>query len=100
MPEVRCRIDRWVSDEPQPGLVEAQITDVHGHVWNFIDKSAIFSSDVLTETTEYPRPGVIRCEVIEGDVLPNGAAATLISTIEVESTEGERQFLVRADEVE
>src|ERR1700722_14724081 len=28
--EVACQIVRWVADEPQPGLVEAQLTDSDG----------------------------------------------------------------------
>jgi hypothetical protein len=103
VPAVRCRIVRWISDEPQPGLVEASITDVDGRVWRFIDKSAIFSSEVLVETTEYPRFGVIRCEVIGSQVLPSGTMATSISTSipdDIESTEGEQRFLVWAEEVD
>jgi hypothetical protein len=47
VPQVRCEIIRWVADEPQPGMVEAQIIDVDGHVWRFVDKAPIFSAEVL-----------------------------------------------------
>jgi hypothetical protein len=103
MPTVRCTIVRWVSEEPQPGLVEANLTDADGRLWRFIDKTAIFSGEVLLETTEYPRPGVIRCEVIGNKALPNGAWVTAISTgkpDDVESTEGECRFVVPTEEVD
>jgi hypothetical protein len=38
MPEVEYQVVRWVADEPQPGLVEAQLTDSDGRIWSFIDK--------------------------------------------------------------
>jgi hypothetical protein len=104
MPTVRCKIVRWIAEEPQPGVVEAHITDAHGRLWRFIDKTAIFSSDeLLMETTEYPCPGVIRCEVIGNAVLPNGLSARAISTGRpdgVESTEGEYRFVVPSEEVD
>lgn len=61
---IDCILTRWVSDEPQPGLVEARLTDAAGDEWAFVDKQAIFSSDALGPMTAYPVPGQIECTVL------------------------------------
>ena len=95
MPQVRCQIVRWVADDPQPGLVEAQIIDVDGHVWGFVDKTAIFSAEVLFPTSSYPVRGVIRCEIVSrsGEVVtidtgrPDGVESAGQTTFRMASSE-------------
>lgn len=65
MAHVECSIVRWLNDEPQLGLVEAELVDAAGVAWRFVDKSAIFSAEPLTSRTGFPRPGVIRCEIVD-----------------------------------
>ena len=38
----KCEIVGWIADDPQPGIVEARITDADGRQWSFLDKVAIF----------------------------------------------------------
>lgn len=48
---------RWVSDEPQPGWVEAKFIDAAGETWTFFDKPPIFEAPgtvPLTASTDYP----------------------------------------------
>jgi len=54
---VRVTITRYISDDPQPGIVECKLVDVYGRDWFFIEKTAIVSWDQIDETSEYPRPG-------------------------------------------
>jgi hypothetical protein len=64
MLKVKVTITRYVSDEPQPGLIGCELVDAHGRRWTFVDKTAIFSADYLDATSPYPQPGVIAGEVI------------------------------------
>jgi hypothetical protein len=61
---LRVSITRYVSDDPQPGLVECELIDRHGRRWSFVEKTAVVSDEVLGPETTYPRPGVIAGEVI------------------------------------
>ena len=64
MDAVRCELIRWVSDEPQPGVVEVRLVDASGEEWAFIDKIAIFTADNVSSTTTLPVPAAIRCELL------------------------------------
>jgi hypothetical protein len=37
--------------------------DVQGRRWSFLDKAAIFGSDIF-RTSRFPLPGVIQCEIV------------------------------------
>lgn len=53
-----CEIVRWVADEPQPGIVEARVTDTDGRQWPFLDKVAIFDmAGTVGPGSSYPQPG-------------------------------------------
>src|ERR1700677_1887837 len=80
MTEVRCRVVRWVADEPQPGLVEAQLTDADGRVWSLIDKEPIFCRDPVSRETVFPVPAVIRCRVLARKIRPDGQEIVTIDT--------------------
>lgn len=57
VPSLRCRVVRWVSDDPQPGWVETQFRGADGEVWQMFDKPSIFErpdGPALTVSTEYP----------------------------------------------
>jgi hypothetical protein len=51
-------------DESQPGWVKCEFVDAEGQRHTLIDKVPIFTVDGLNETSEYPRPGQVRCELI------------------------------------
>lgn len=78
---VACQVVRWVADEPQPGLVEAHLTDADGRVWRFIDKEpTFFCADAVGEWTRFPVAGAIRCRVIDRDTLSDGRRVVTIDT--------------------
>ena len=99
-----CLLVRWVADEPQPGLVEAVLTDVTGKRWHFIEKVAIVSRETLGNNSEFPRPGVIRCEILENSDAESKYGICKISTERpdgVVATENHQTvFDVTWDEVE
>ena len=100
MDEVRCEIVRWVSDEPQPGWVEASIVDARGRRWSFFDKPPVFSDGDVRQSSDFPLPGVIRCEVVSSSHADDGVEIVEVRLLDgVESTEGATRFLVRAEEV-
>src|SRR5438067_898840 len=99
MPMVKVTITRYVSDDPQPGLVECQLVGAHGRCWTFIDKTAIFSEEDLDASSPYPLSAVIACEVIERCRDATGREVIRIDTEQpwgVGSVEGETRFEVSA----
>lgn len=61
---VKVTILRYISDEPQPGIVEFQLDDANGHGWLFVDKTAIVKAGRLDADASYPQPGIIACEIV------------------------------------
>jgi hypothetical protein len=80
MTEVRCLVVRWVADEPQPGLVEAQLTDADGRLWSFIDKEPIFCRDSVSRRTSFPVLAVIRCLILTRETSADGREIVTIDT--------------------
>ena len=88
-------IARYISDEPQPGLVECELKDVYGRRWLFVEKAAVVSSEKLDATTTYPRQGVIAGQVIQQLPAWEGQETVRFDTRHpwgVESVDGETQF--------
>ena len=61
---VRCEIDRWLSDEPIPGWVEAHVTDAHEKTWRWQDKPTTFAEGTVNKESSYPVAGELRCEIL------------------------------------
>jgi len=94
---VRVTITRYISDEPQPGIVECQFSDAHGRQWSFVEKTAIVSAENLDAGTSYPQPGVIACEIIGRSRDVTEREIVLIDTERpwcVESVDGSMRFEV------
>jgi len=77
---VACQVVLWVADEPQPGVVEAHLTDADGRVWRFIDKEPIFCADAVDKLARFPVAGAIRCRIISHDTLSDGRQVVTIDT--------------------
>jgi hypothetical protein len=57
---------RWVSDEPQPGVIEVTLLDADGRLWTIVDKTARFTTDDrLTPDSMYPIDLGVECTVLE-----------------------------------
>jgi len=94
---LKVTITRYITDEPQPGIVECELIDVHGRCWHFIEKTAIVSSTDIDATSHYPRPGVIAGEVVGRSHDAGGREVFRIDTHRpwgVESVDGNTQFEV------
>lgn len=102
MVTLRCQVVRWVSDEPQPGWVEARFTDAHGHQWTFFDKPPIFENGAeLTPAASYPQEAGLACEVTGSQIWTDGREILSISTRtpwSIESEEGQSEFHVSRDQ--
>jgi hypothetical protein len=96
---LRCELTRWLADEPQPGLVEARMTDASGRTWVFVDKPPIFTNQVVSATTAFPAAAGIRCEIAEPYQRDDGQAVVEVITIDVDSVDGEHRFGVNADQL-
>jgi hypothetical protein len=58
-------ITKYISDDPQPGIVEGEFKDAWDNKFILIEKTAIFSSESLDNKSKYPRDGFVACEVVE-----------------------------------
>lgn len=97
MIDLNVKIVRFVMWH-QPPIVEAEFFDSEGRRQTFVDKVAIFTSDWLDANSEYPQPGVIRCDVLEQWQSGDGRELVRITT-EVESAEGCVEFVVLASQL-
>jgi hypothetical protein len=92
---VKVTITHYVSDDPQPGIVECDLLDAHGRCWKFIEKTAVVSASILDAKSVYPQPGVIAVEVVGHSQDAGGREIIQIDTESpwgVESIEGVTQF--------
>jgi hypothetical protein len=90
-------ITKYISLDPQPGIVECQLFDAYGNEWTFQDKTAIFVSHDLDASSDYPQPGVIACEITKHWQDTNGRGIVSIDTERpwgVEAMTGESRFHV------
>jgi hypothetical protein len=97
---VKVTILRYISDDPQPGVVECQLEDANGNSWLFVEKTAIVSTADLDAKTNYPQPGIIACEVVRRSRESAGREVVRINTERpwlVESVDGSTEFDVTAD---
>jgi hypothetical protein len=94
---IRISITRYVSDYPQPGIVECEFVDAHDVLWKFVEKTAIVSSKNLDDRSTYPQPGVIGCTVIGRACDKMGREIIVVSSEDpwcVESVDGSSRFQV------
>lgn len=99
---VRARIQRWVSCEPQPGLVEVTVTDANSKRWTFVDKAVYFSSEELVADSGYPRDGVVACIEIGRRIDTHGREVVRISTDrpwDIETVDEVSEFEVDASQL-
>jgi hypothetical protein len=102
-PSLHVQIVRFLSDSPQPGIVECQLVDAAGREWFFIDKVPTFTSIAVDGQSRYPQPGSIACAVIKKRRNSQGQKIITIDTDKpwgVESTTGETTFDVRPEQID
>ncbi len=100
--ELGVQIVRFVSDEPQPGIVACEFVDAKGHRHTFIDKVPGFTAELLDAHSGYPQRGAVRCRKVAAWRDEDGREVVRISTgfpDHVESSEGVTEFTVFAAQV-
>jgi hypothetical protein len=100
MVDLKVTIIRYVSDDPQPGIVECELYDAYGRRWTFIEKTAIVSATYIDSQSVYPQPGSIAGQVVERRRDAEGREIVRIDTEDpdgVESIDGVTQFDVLAE---
>jgi hypothetical protein len=101
MVKLRVQIVQYV-DDSQPGWVEANLRDAWGNEWIFVDKVPIFTVTSLDAHSNYPQPGVIRCEIIRLWRDVGGRELCTIDTSRpdfVEATNGMSRFNVLMEQL-
>lgn len=95
------QIVRYV-DDAFPGWVEARLRDASGREWVFVDKWPIFAEEDLDADSNYPQPGVIRCEIVASGRDEHGREIRTIETSRpdgVEAEGGGTRFVVLAEQI-
>jgi hypothetical protein len=80
-------------------VVACELLDAEGRCHTLIDKLPIFTTESLDGTSAYPRPGIVRCEVVTRWQDAHGQEFVRVTTTtpdSVESTEGLSAFTVFA----
>jgi hypothetical protein len=74
VPGIRATALRWISNEPQPGLIEVEFFDAAGHRWLVHDQPPVFAEPPggFLPTSSYPLPTLIACNVLSRQVSSEG----------------------------
>ncbi|WP_424949525.1 hypothetical protein [Deinococcus sp.] len=75
--DVSVILTRYLGDEPQPGIVKAQISDWEGIRHTFVDKVPMFTAE---QPTHYPAVGQMRVQVLDEQPITGPWTRLLIST--------------------
>ena len=98
---LNVRIVRWISDS-FPGLVECAFTDTDGRTWLIRAKVPVVSDEDLDRKSDFPRPGVVACHIIDSKSVSEGRDEVEIDTSSpwvIESIEGVSRFRVFSDQL-
>jgi len=91
VPEIWVRALRWVSDDPQPGIVECRLVDADGVEHVIREKSAVLDAeDRLRPDAAYPMELRLGCRVVREDA----AEVEIELDHDIESVDGLRRFRV------
>ncbi|AYB32517.1 hypothetical protein [Chryseolinea soli] len=78
-----------------PGFVECRFTDAWGKEFIFVEKVPVVTLEYLTAQSDYPKDGVIACEVIDAWTDPQGRKLLTVDTEKpwyIETVDGLQQF--------
>jgi len=98
---IKVTIERF-TQEWQPGWVECRFDDAVGNSHVFEEKVPVVTEEDLDSQSEYPRPGIIGCELLATRVAPDGREVVVVDTERpwgIESKNGETRFEVFRDQI-
>jgi hypothetical protein len=102
MPSLMAQIVRYISDDPQPGLVECVLIDAFNQSHLFIEKTAIVSSESLRSTSAYPTMGKLACKIVAEWTDDDGRSFARVCTEQpwgIVSSKGATKFVVRSSQL-
>jgi hypothetical protein len=85
------------TDNSQPGWVRCCFSDIHKRVHYVDEKVPVITELDLTEESEYPQDGYIRCEVITTN--DNVVTIDISNPFSLEDENGETIFKVFSDQI-
>ena len=97
--DLAIEIVRFVSWDPQPGIVACELNDAEGHTHTLVDKIPIFGAWDVDEHSSYPIPGFIHCRVLNRVRNADGRQLVRVRTDGVETTAGLSEFVVLREQV-
>ena len=98
---IKVTIERF-TQEWQPGWVQCRFVDAAGKSHVFEEKVPVVSDENLDATSEYPRSGIIGCQVVGSGVASDGRPVVIVDTEQpwgIESKAGETRFEVLPEQV-
>ena len=99
---IKVSVKRYVSDDPQPGIVECELIDANGESHLFIEKTSIVSEDDLDAHSSYPLPGLIACTILDrrhDEIGTDLICIDIEKPYSIESIEGKTRFVVLPDQI-
>ncbi len=97
---VPIKIVRLISDA-YPGFVAGELVDAFGNIHTFEDKVPVIAlDDYLDANSDFPREGVLACEVVERTLGDDGRELVTIDTETpwgIASTDDKYRFVVPAE---
>jgi hypothetical protein len=98
---IRVTIDRF-TDEHFPGWVACSFIDAAGALHLFEEKVPVVTEENLRAESDYPREGIIGCEVISSRCEADGRELVLVDTEKpwgIESKAGTTRFEVNRNQI-
>jgi hypothetical protein len=98
---IKVTIERF-TQEWQPGWVECTFADAAGKSHVFEEKVPVVTVEDLDASSDYPRAGVIGCQVVATRVGPDGRELLTVDTEQpwgIASKAGETRFEVLREQV-
>jgi hypothetical protein len=99
MPQLRVQVVQFFAPD-QPGVVECEFLDFESVVHRLLEKIPVVTTSELGPDSNYPQPGNLCCEVLERIVDPTGRTIAKIRLDGVETTDGQSEFMVWADQID
>lgn len=101
MKAFKVTITRLISTD-QPGFVECMFKDAWGQEYKIEEKIPVVTKEYLDENSEYPKAGVVACEIVRVWEDINKRKLITVNTVRpwaVETVDGLTQFDVLQREV-
>ena len=93
---VLARATRYC-DNHQPGWVECVLPSVDGALHYFVEKVPVVTTDELDETTQFPQPVVLACEILSRD--DGQITIDTARPCDIQSTLGSYRFTVSRERI-